>query len=405
MTRAVRWLVGAVLIAALLLTGCWDRIELSDQDVIAGVAFDAAPHNGIRVTVSIIRPQNLPQAGGASGGGGGGSSGESSTVVSASGTTIVDAVQALGQGLPGHLFWGHTRIIVIGGALAQRGIQPVLDFFLRHRTARLATDMVVTRGEAGHLLTINAPYRTPATDVLYEHLRRRTDVRAPAYEVAASLLTRSGSVLIPEVVPAQPHPPGNASGGGSGGAGASGSRLTTPETFLFGGAGIFEEGRLRAWLSPRGMRGAMWLLGTVRHAQVSLDAPGGAVLTVRMEKVTIRRRALMLPQGVPGVEVSVDASAEIAQVEQGHPPLHAPDYLLQLSRALDRTIRGYADRALASARANDADFLQLGRLVAADVPGAWRHMYREWPAAFPRLPVIVNVTTRVQTTGNLVTLG
>jgi len=386
----------ALVCLTLVLSGCWDRIELADLDMVSGVAFDAAPNGGFRVTVSIVLPQNLATGGGV-GGAGGGSAGPSEAVVSGTGATIGEAITAIGRGLPGHIFWGHTRVVLIGEAAARRGIQPVLDFFLRSPATRLATDLLVVRGEAGPLLQVSPPYRVPGTDVLYEHLRRQREPRALVYEVAQSLLTTSGASLIPEVQVGRPAPGGSAGGGGgSGGA-------TSPTALLFTGAGVLQRGRLVGWLNEDQMRGAMWLLGTARQGTVALRSPQGSV-SVHINRVRIHRQAVRLADGSPAVRIRIDAEDVVSQVDAGNPPLGDPRYLLQLSNALAASIRGSADLALAAARAEDVDFLEFGRLVAADQPGIWGRVHGDWPGIFPRLPVVIAVRAHVRQVGNLVRL-
>ncbi len=388
--------LAVLVLLSLALSGCWDRVELADLDLVSGVAFDAVPNGGFRITASIVLPQNLTGAGGAGGAGGGGG-GPAEAVVSATGATIGEAIAALGQGLPGHIFWGHTRVILIGEGLARRGVQPVLDFFLRSPETRLATDLLVVRGEAGPLLQLSPPFRVPGTDVLYEHLRRQREPRAFIYEVAQSIRTASGATLIPEVHVGPPAPGGSPGGGGSGGA-------TAPPTLVFCGTGVLQRGRLTGWLNETQMRGAMWLLGTTRRATVELNSPRGTV-TVAVDKVHIHRRAVRLAGGVPAVRIRIAAEGMVGEVDRGKVPLQDPQYLIQLSNILAASIRGEADAALAAARSEDVDFLQFGRLVAADQPALWNPVHSTWRQIFPTLRVVITVLAHVRYVGNLVRLS
>jgi spore germination protein KC len=389
----LRW--AALLLGLLALAGCWDREEVNDLQVVSGVAFDAAPGGGTQVTVSIVLPQNLPAAG--SGGGVGNQSAPTAALLTAEGPTLGEAVERLAQMVPGRLFWGQTRVVIVGEGLARRGIEPVVDFFLRSRTTRLLTDMVVTPGSGAALLAEAPPLRVPATDVLFEHLRRGQDVRAFVYRVAESKLTASDAILLPRV---RVVPEAGGDAGGSGQTGGA-SQAVRVGTFLFGGAGIFRHARLVGWLDERQEVGAMWVLGEWHPEQVVLQAPDGARLGVRIQRAGVRRSARRLPDGRVGVEFRVDVAAAVHEVDRGTPPLADPGYVQALSVALARGIRGDVADALGVLRRQDVDFLGIGRTLAAYQPAAWRRLRDRWPADLDQVPVLVEVRAQLHGTGNL----
>jgi spore germination protein KC len=396
------------LAGALLLSGCWDRVELNDLEVISGAAFDAAPGGGMQVTVSLILPQNLPSGGG---GEAAGTGAPTAAVLSAAGPTIGDAVTRLAEMVSGRLFWGQTRVVLIGQDLARRGVDPVLDFFLRARTPRLRTDVLVVPGNAGVLLQVGPPLRVPATDTIFEHLRQGIDPRAYMFEIAESRLTAGDAMLVPTVRAARPAPggagsggAGGAAGGAAGGGGPSEGQTVTPELFRFGGAAILHAGQLAGWLDPAQTQGAQWLLGRMHQAVVRVQAPDGSEVGVRISAVRVLRRAVAAPGGQAAIEVQIDANAAVEQVDRGAPPLNDPRYLLALSDQLDRRIVSDADQALQVMQRSGIDFLHFGRLVAAYRPSLWRHLYPTWPAALAELPVQLRVRAHVRSTGNLLWL-
>ncbi len=390
----------AALCAGLILAGCWDGIVLTGLELVTAAAFDAAPAGAMRVTLSIVLPASLQSP---TGGGTGASTNSPATAtVSAEGGTLEEAVSALALQLPGHIFWGHTRVILIGAGLATRGIAPVVDFLMRSRATRLSTDMVVTRGLAASVLTASPAYRTPGSDALFDALRRRFVARAPVYEVAQSLVTPTSGILIPEVEVSQPSPPAGGPSGG-GGSGTTGSS-TTPTGFAVAGAGAFQGGRLRDWLTQSQVRGALWLLGRTLESVVRLDAPNGVVVSVKLTGARFNRDAIRLPGGEAAIQVQVDAQDALTQVDAGSPPLGSAKYLLLLSHLLDTRIRQQADAALSLARTDGVDFLGFGRLMAEYQPVFWQRVHTDWPATFPEVPVVLQVRSHVRTTGNLVNL-
>jgi spore germination protein KC len=387
--------VAALALAAAALGGCWDRVEIQDLQVVSGVAFDA-PHPGtIQVTASIILPQNLPGAGQ---GGMGGASAPTTALVQAEGPTVAAALQDLTQQVPGRLFWGQTRVIVFGAAFARQGIAPVVDFFLRSRTARLLTDLVATPGTGRAVLEAAPPLRVPGTDVLYEHLRRDVDVRAYVYQEAEAALTTADALLLPEVAVTSPE--GGGSGGGASGGAAATSEAEPVTTLRIAGAAVLHRGRLVGWLDPTATLGAMWLNGRHHPEAVVLEVPGVGRLTLRVVRATVRWSAWAAP---PGAEVRAEVRTEgvVEEVDAGHPHLEDPRVVQAVAAAWAAAIRAEVAAAVAAARRDRVDFLGLGRAVAAHAPSAWLRLRPRWPGALPRLRVDTLVAARVLGTGNL----
>lgn len=165
-------------VIVLLLSGCWDRMEIEDRAVILAIAVDEvkneqqesdsnATHLGrnlprsklglIRVTVQIAVPGRIPLGQGGSGGGGGGGSTsiqqKTVWVLSATGHTIDDALTNLQQQMADRLFYGHLRVIVISEEIAKRGIENLSDFLRRQPQVRRTVWMVVSQGDASHMMT------------------------------------------------------------------------------------------------------------------------------------------------------------------------------------------------------------------------------------------------------------
>ena len=89
-------MLGLLCVAAGILSGCWDRVEVNDLALVNAAAFDAVPGGGDSVTVQVVVPKNLQAAGGTgpqSGGQGGG--GPVVAVVSGTGRSIADAVSRI----------------------------------------------------------------------------------------------------------------------------------------------------------------------------------------------------------------------------------------------------------------------------------------------------------------------
>lgn len=163
-------------LCCILLTGCWDRLEIEERAVVLGIGIDEAekgaeqreeeithlrgtfpkPKTGaIRVSIQIAVPGRIPLGpGGSGGGGGGGGGGGQNTVwvVEGEGYTINEALNNLQQRISPALFYGHLRIIAVSEKIAKKGIENLNDFFRRNPEIRRMSWMIISGDKASELM-------------------------------------------------------------------------------------------------------------------------------------------------------------------------------------------------------------------------------------------------------------
>ncbi|GAB6933558.1 hypothetical protein JCM14719A_19110 [Calditerricola satsumensis] len=100
------------LLSLLLLTGCWDRVEINDLALVTAAGLDKGKGKTVKLSLQLAVPAAMPSVAGGDGGGlGGGGAGAGrppTLVVSAEGITIADAMTKLQEKLPRRIFWGTT---------------------------------------------------------------------------------------------------------------------------------------------------------------------------------------------------------------------------------------------------------------------------------------------------------
>lgn len=131
-----------VMASMLLLTGCWDRLELNDRAIILGWGLDLLDDGTYMGTANIVLPLVAkPSSGSGSSGGGPGYLTESAT-----GKDVLDTGQNIQKKLSRVLFSGHRRNVFIGEKIAKKGLGHVLDEFARSPTVRPRTNIFIVRG-------------------------------------------------------------------------------------------------------------------------------------------------------------------------------------------------------------------------------------------------------------------
>lgn len=151
----------------IMLSSCWDRVELNDRAIWVATGLDLADDGQIEVSGQIVVPQNAAEGGNPGGSG----SSESFFVVSAKGDNLYDATSKIQNKLSRETFTGQRLVIYVGEELAKRGVKDVLDIFVRTPTHSLRGDLLIVKGTtAKEAMMLKYPLEDlPAIATLKEH--------------------------------------------------------------------------------------------------------------------------------------------------------------------------------------------------------------------------------------------
>jgi len=144
-----------------LLTGCWDRQELNEINIIMGVAQDF-DESAKQITIVGIDPSQK-QAGKE---GSKGTSGYS--IYSVKGKNLFDAEKNLALLTPRNEFWSHCDLILVSKEQAQKeGVRDMLGFFSRDYSRRSTATLIVTEGRADEMFfSTPSESQNPAQEIL-----------------------------------------------------------------------------------------------------------------------------------------------------------------------------------------------------------------------------------------------
>ncbi|EFV75660.1 hypothetical protein HMPREF1013_04155 [Bacillus sp. 2_A_57_CT2] len=131
----------AVILTAILLSGCWDQRELSEITVVTGMAVDKGENDKYILTVEGINATELNNRT---------ASGNAPSIVySAEGNTLAELTYRVNEGISRHLIYSHMRTLIIGEELAKEGIIDFIDFLERNREIRDDFNILIARGGKG----------------------------------------------------------------------------------------------------------------------------------------------------------------------------------------------------------------------------------------------------------------
>ncbi|RED61637.1 Ger(x)C family spore germination protein [Cohnella lupini] len=131
------------------LTGCWNKVELTDWGFVQAASLDQESNGSIRLTAHIYKP-GRPSASGENT-----SSGKSFIDIGANGPSLLGSSSLIASELGRRLQWSHIRVLLISEELAKsRNIAELLEFFMRNPQTRSNINVMVTQGSAMDYLKI-----------------------------------------------------------------------------------------------------------------------------------------------------------------------------------------------------------------------------------------------------------
>ena len=392
MRLAARAVVAAAcLCAALLLSGCWDRIEVNDLAIVHGLALDKGENGQVEVTVSIAVPAQITPPGAPGGGG----QGPPATNKSESGRTVYEAHERLQKMLSRQLFWAHNAVILIGQDLAREGVSEVLDFFTRSRQPRLSTIFAVTEGRAKDVLATTLPIELNVPAGIQEIER----LRVAPFVTLRTFLTRllndgvepfAGLVHVTTTGAPEPGAIGTASPAAQAQAG--------PKQPTMKGAAVFKGSRLVSLLSDIEVHGLLWILGEYNLISINVPIEEGKWVAFYVIRQS-RRLTPRVENGRLVMRVEVQVQTTLIDNQAG---IDADDLTVirRLEELLARNIEGTIRQTLRKVQQDaQSDIFGFGAEVKRSLPNAWDQVRDAWDELFPKLPVEVHVDAKILRTG------
>lgn len=187
-------------LSCILLTGCWDRIEINDLAIVLATGVDYK-NDQVELTSQIFIPR---KAGGGDSTGSGGSPSGVTLTRSAEGHTIAEALNRLQRKVPRNMFWGHCEVIVFSEDAGKKGIREFIDFFLRYPQIREHAYVFSTPDPAKNILALLDPLERSSAESLREMANMKLGTRITVLELAQSIEGPNQSVILSRMLSLPP---------------------------------------------------------------------------------------------------------------------------------------------------------------------------------------------------------
>ncbi|MGG4470716.1 Ger(x)C family spore germination protein [Paenibacillus alvei] len=161
----MKWLKWFILLSFIptLLSGCWDRNELSKTSIVTGMAVDKGESFKYKLTIETTEAREMTAltASGLA----------PSSIASLEGNSVAELVSKFNIVNATIPIYSHMRVLVISEELAKEGMLDFMDFFDRNRQIRDDFMIVIAReGKADDILKVNNMYKKSASLKLFTQL-------------------------------------------------------------------------------------------------------------------------------------------------------------------------------------------------------------------------------------------
>ncbi|WP_085992236.1 Ger(x)C family spore germination protein [Oceanobacillus senegalensis] len=357
----------------LILTGCWDRVEVNDVAIVTGTGVDKTGDGEMELSVQIIIPK-APS---------GGQGDKLSIVEQSTGKTITDVNSKLQQKLSRKLFVGHNSVLFIGEKKAEEGIHDVLDVFARHPFERLRTYVFVTKDKPIDLLAVTPDLERTSSEVARELAKGKTGLSVTVKDVLQMLNAKGRSAALPIL---------KIDKGSQGSANLS-----------LSGTAIFNNGKLVGEIDDAMTRGVLWVRNEIETANVTVSPENGeGLITFEI----LEADSKLIPIIDKGKWKLTVRTTSIDDVLENNSNLNImnPEILKKLENQMQKDIEERIQSALEYVQKDlKSDIFGFDEAFHRHYPDEWAKVEDNWEEKFSEIEVKVQSSVTIERPGRSTT--
>lgn len=370
-----------------LLSGCWDRVEINDLAIITGAAIDLTDDNQIELTVQLFIPKAITIGGQGSGTGSGG--GSVTFVKSHKGMNMADAMSKLQSQIPRRIFWGQCKVFIFGEKIAKKGIQKEIEIILRHPQIRERTLLFVSEGKAKPELKFHPPLERYSSESIRELSTLHIGLQVSAMNMDEMLIGEGQAAALPIVnrVPIQ------------------GSQDKTIASPYFSGTAVFRKDKMIGKLTEKLTRGVLWLRNEMKVYTVSVKLPG---VKGEISLNPVSANVKIIPQIQNGKwKVLVNIVTEGSVIENDTNMLPSSQQSIKsVEKAFQKSIKKRVSDTIEEVQHQlKADILGFGKEFHRKYPKQWKQNENRWEQLYPEVEVTIAVEAHILRQGYITSPG
>lgn len=363
-------------------------MELKEIATIVGIGLDKDSNTGkILFTAQIVRPGALAKEG---------ETQESPVeIINSSGNTVFEAIKNSTEKLDRKYNYFHTKIIVLGEALAKEGVMPILDMFTREKEIRGYVWLAVTQKgvQAREILGIKSKIENIQASSLKNVIENnKFHAGASPQDLMTYYIKSLENGIQPiigvlKIIEEKNFPVENRQG-------------KTTKQVKFSGVAAFKDDKLVGFLNKKETQGLNWIIGEVKSRVVTMPSLIEKDKLISIE--VIRAKSHIEPK-IKGENISftINVKQEGSLVEQQSmgditEPKEIIDYLKKVEEKNEELIKKEIEMAVNKTQKKlRSDIFGFGDALNKKYPKKWDEVKDRWDDLFPEVDYEVKVNVKI----------
>lgn len=351
-----------VLILLVLLTGCWDMVDIDKRIFIGNVGVDKADDKYLFIfTYPIVR-----KLVGGEGGGGGGGGGKSIYTIKTEARSFTEAISLIAHRTSRRIYFDHSRNIIIGEDAARSGLKELLESFESNTQTNRRSFLIIAKGKAEEILGQESDQEVLLAyyiESLFKDAQNKGDLIIKDFsEVMEQIHSLKGNALMPTIV------------------------KTGKELDVNGGA-VIKNYRLAGFLDPEEARGINILRGEANQTITAFQLGGKKMVVCEINRVD-SKPVLVKSDEAPVLRYDIEIAASLKEI-----PIMKIDskVLKELEETFASEIKKQVEKGIEKIQKDyRVDVLGVGEYLYKYKPKVWKKYEKDWKNIFPDAEIIIN---------------
>lgn len=358
------------------ITGCWDLEEVDRRNFTATIGIDLKTGTGDQIELSVQVPQSqkmLPPGARA------GEPGKKFNMISITAETVRNAFGDLQMKTSGNLVIQQNKSVILGDAAARRGVDPLLEWFLRSPTAPPQALVFIAHDTTARdiLSFVPAQENLPGLEFIQaaqSSVKYDRTYFIPIWKFGQKLVHGSKDAYAPLI-----------------------SVDNTEKQYIIGGLAVFNGKRMAGELSPEETQSFGMLANLIRAGSITIDFNGDRKLTLRDVEANTRLKVKM-NRGTPAFLVKTTVAGSLSELTGGYLQL-TPSENRRLEKVVTAEIYSRLEAVVRKLQQLNSDPIDFGEQLRAQQPEVWRRI--SWKKVYPSVPFKIELKMKIQRDGVL----
>ncbi|MFT8323001.1 MAG: Ger(x)C family spore germination protein [Bacillus sp. (in: firmicutes)] len=290
-----------LLIICFLLTGCWDRKEISKNTIVTGIAIDTGEKQKYKITIEgtnavELNPRTAQGIAPA-------------TVLTLEGNSIGELAHKMNILAAQRLIYSHMRLLIISEEVAHKNLLTFLDFFDRDREIRDDFNIIIAKNsKAEKILKVTNEYKKLSSLKIFPQLNEMLDEwgGVPGIRLNDFIRTYTSDGQVPML--AAMIVVGNPEKGNS----TTNMKEVIPSAIVkIDSAAFFKKGELIDFLTLNEVRNLLWIENKILHTSLTIPCnEKGKYMDLRIlgSETSVKAKEV---KGIPTFHVKIKAEASL----------------------------------------------------------------------------------------------